>query len=224
MNSDSKDLMKLLTSRRPLSDKELDDSIGRAALRVLRHEVPDSNLHHDWFGLIDFDRFVSYLSGLFEAIPLDRLQFTIDQLIAMEKIEIRSDKIRALYGHSLRGVIVGPMKWPEIKLFHATCKRHLNAIFEYGLRSQSRTWVHLTSDVQYASRILKNHSFDGPPALLSIDARKLEGYDVTFRQPNSHVWLANHIPYPAIEVDCAGETKEWSTILGLAGLRTSCCS
>lgn len=200
MITDSNDLETLLTSKRPPSEEELDDVICRSILRVLRHGDPESDLRHDYFGLFHLEKFMSFLSRQFESLEGDRLQLAIDQLITMEKIEIRSDKIRALYGHSLRRIIVGQLKWPVTKLFHATCKRHLNSIFKYGLRPQSRTWVHLTSDVEYANRILKNHSFFGPPALLSIDARQLEDYDVTFRQPNSHVWLANRVPPAGIEV------------------------
>lgn len=200
MNLDSNDLLEQLTSGRQPSDEELEDSISRTILRVLRHADSESKLRCDYFGLFDFENFVSHICDQVGSLAPNRLQLTIDQLIALEKIEIRSGRIRALYGHSLRGIIVGEMKWPEAKLLHATYERSLPSIFEHGLRPQSRTWVHLTSDIKYADRILKNHSFDGPPVLLGIDADKLDSFDVTFRQPNSHVWLANHIPSTAIEI------------------------
>lgn len=200
MDFDSNDLLEQLTSRRHPSDEELDDTICRSVLRVLRHGDPASDLRYDYFGLFDFQKFIAFLGGQVGRPARERLQLMIDQLIAMQKIEIRGDKIRALYGHSLRGIIVGQMKWPETRLFHATCERHVASISEYGLRPQSRTWVHLTSDIEYANRILKNHSFDGPSTLLSIDACQLNRHDVTFRQPNSHVWLANHVPPIAIKV------------------------
>ena len=48
----------------------------------------------------------------------------------MEKLVIRSGKVRAVYGHPLRGIIVGHLKWPEQTLLHATVWRYLEPIFE----------------------------------------------------------------------------------------------
>jgi putative RNA 2'-phosphotransferase len=92
------------------------------------------------------------------------------------------------------------MKWPETELFHATRKRHLGSILEQGLKPQWRTWVHLTTDESYADTILENHDYEGRSVLLRVVPNLLEDLNVTFRQPNSHVWLANRIPPIAIKI------------------------
>lgn len=197
-------LLSRLTEVREMRDEELDEAIARSILRLLRHGDPSADIIHNGFGLVPVELFNCWVREQFSKVSYERFQQRfrkqIDELMVTEKIEFRAGGIRALYGHSIRGIIVGQMKWPDTTLFHATRGRHLGSIFEYGLRPQSRTWVHLTSDIEYAHRILKNHSFDEPPALLSIDAEQMEGCDVTFRQPNSHVWLANHIPPAAIGI------------------------
>ena len=124
----------------------------------------------------------------------NEFEFVSSCFTQQEKIEIRGQKIRALYGHSLPGVIAGELKWPDSLLYHATRRRHLDSIFKHGLQSQSRTWVHLTTDSKYAATILANHDYEGHSVLLSVTPSLLEDADVTFRKPNSHVWLASRIP------------------------------
>ena len=204
MGIDSEHLLTQLAMPRPLADEELTDGIERAILGGLRHETCLGELRRDCFGLSLLDEFTQHLRRKFLTIESSRFllmfQRSVEQLLKEERIEIRGDKIRALYGHSLRGVIVGEMKWPESQLFHATCDRHLNAILQYGLKPQGRTWVHLTSDEGYADNILRGHDYEGDSALLSILPSAVEDFDVTFRKPNSHVWLANHIPPVAIRI------------------------
>ena len=204
MGIDSEHLLTQLAMPRPLADEELTDGIERAILGGLRHETCLGELRRDCFGLSLLDEFTQHLRRKFLTIESSRFllmfQRSVEQLLKEERIEIRGDKIRALYGHSLRGVIVGEMKWPESQLFHATCDRHLNAILQYGLKPQGRTWVHLTSDEGYADNILRGHDYEGDSALLSILPSAIEDFDVTFRKPNSHVWLANHIPPVAIRI------------------------
>lgn len=198
MEVNSSELFNQLTSERKPSEEELNEAMSRALLRVLRHGDQFSRTCHDYFGMYRtcevFENIQSQFATMSQSSFSQLLDSVVQQLIKSEKIELRSDKIRALYGHSLRGIIVGELKWPEVTLFHATSERHLASILENGLRPQGRAWVHLTSQIEYANRIFKNHSFDGHPVLLEVDASRLENDDVTFRQPNSHVWLANLIP------------------------------
>lgn len=201
---DSESLLTQLATPCPLTDAELGDSIQRAILGGLRHEDYLDELRRDCFGLSRLDEFIQLLQRKFHSLDAARFhllfQRSVERLLIEERIEIRGDKIRALYGHSLRGVIVGEMKWPQSPLFHATSNRHLDSILEHGLRPQSRTWVHLTSNERYADEILGGHDYDGESVLLTVVPPLLEDADVTFRKPNSHVWLANHIPPFAIKI------------------------
>lgn len=204
MEFDANSLFDQLTTPRVPDAGELHEAVSRAVLRVLRHGDESLAVQHDRFGLFLTNEFAAVLQTHSKLLAEDDFAETLDRviqsLIATEKLEIRGSRIRALYGHSLRGIIVGQLKWPEIPMFHATSRRHLDSILEHGLRPQGRTWVHLTSEIEYANRIFKNHSFDGHPVLLEVDASRLEDHDVTFRRPNSHVWLANFIPPVGIKV------------------------
>lgn len=204
MSDESSGLLKQLTSRREPTETELEELIGRAILGVLRHDDKSTPANHDQFGLLIKNQLQASIEARFRTISEDVLSKcygkVVDSLIAMEKIEIRGDKIRAMYGHSLRGIIVGEMKWPEVALYHATRKRHLGSILATGLTPRGRTWVHLTGNARYAADILTNHDYEGGSVLLKVIPDLLADCDVTFRKPNSHVWLANHIPPIGIEV------------------------
>ena len=204
MTFDSDTLLEQLAVRRPFTDEELDDRIGRTILGGLRHPNPLANIRHDCFGLFQLENFNRFVTSRFQQAELvrfhERFEQVFEQLVAKEKIEICGDKVRALYGHSLRGIIVGEMKWPKTKLFHATRERHLESILEHGLRPQGRTWVHLTTNERYADTILKNHGYEGRSILLRVVPDLLEDFDVTFRKPNSHVWLANRVPPVGIKI------------------------
>ena len=204
MEVDFNVLLKQLTSPRLLSPEEQREVMTRAVLRVLRHGDSAARIFHDRFGLYRSNDFVALIRSQFSRMPQEAFAEQFDSVVQLlmesERIEFRSGKIRALYGHSIQGIIVGQMKWPEVPLFHATSQRHLPLILEFGLRPQGRSWVHLTSQLEYANRIQKHHSYDGHGTLLRIAPERLEDHSVTFRQPNSHIWLANRITPEAIQV------------------------
>lgn len=204
MNFDSDSLLAQLATPRATTDSELDDAIQRAILCRLRHRNQTSDLSHDYFGLVRVNEFTRCIESRFQNVGLcrfrKRFQICIEELVELEKIEFRCEKIRALYGHSLPGVIVGEMKWPNFPLYHATRRQHLDSILKHGLQSQSRTWVHLTTDSRYAAKILANHDYEEGSVLLSVTPVLLEDSDVTFRKTNSHVWLASWVPPFAIKI------------------------
>ncbi len=198
------ELLSQLTTQREPSEEELNETMTRAVLGLLRHGDRDAKIRNDYFGLYSSEEIFTVIRNRFSKLSWrafsERFNTIIQSLIESEKVEIRSNKIRALYGHSIRGIIVGEMKWPEVKLFHATRGLLVSKILTEGLRPQGRTWVHLTSQLEYANRILKHHSFGGRGVLLIINPQRLEGDNVTFRQPNSHIWLATAISPAAIRV------------------------
>lgn len=197
-------LLSQLTTARVIRDDELANAISRAILRLLRHGDSAFGVVFDQFGLVAEEEFKTWIGRRFPDIPAERFQACLasqlDDLLAAEKIEFRCGRIRALYGHSIRRILVGEMKWPETTLMHATCRKHLKAIIRDGLSPRSRSRVQLTSCRKYAKKIYDGHTVIAPAAMLSIDPERISPDDVTFRKPNSHVWLANWIPPEAIEI------------------------
>jgi RNA:NAD 2'-phosphotransferase (TPT1/KptA family) len=107
-------LFSQLTTARVIRDDELVNGISQAILRLLRHGDSASGVVFDQFGLVAEEQFKTWIGRQFPDIPAERFQAClasqIDELLAAEKIEFRCGRIRALYGHSIRRVLVGEMK------------------------------------------------------------------------------------------------------------------
>lgn len=74
------------------------------------------------------------------------------------RYEMTSQKIRALQGHSVKGInpgyepYTGP--WP---LYHGTKTTRLESIYRRGILSGHREYVHLSSDIKQAKKVGSRH-------------------------------------------------------------------
>ena len=193
-------LGELLSRPRCFSRHEYDGFLRRKILGLLRHPQQDSELRHDQFGLVPTQTLARHVDQITVGVrPADLSQFFSDilsTLVDEERIEIRGPKVRALYGHSLPGVLVGRLEWPTQRLLHVTRAWQATPILWKGLKRRRRSYVHLTTSFEYALKLFEQHPESS--LFLEVDPEKLLDDDVFFRKPNSHVWLANRIPPHAI--------------------------
>lgn len=108
------------------------------------------------------------------------------------RFEIKNDRIRARYGHSLKV----RTDWSESddippKLYHATDPQRLPSIFEKGLLPMKRIEVHLCDNPDDAVDVGKRHC--NLPALLEIDARKMieSGYRI---RKKGRIYTTDFVP------------------------------
>lgn len=99
--------------------------------------------------------------------------------------------IRASQGHSIP-VDLGlrPAVPPEV-LYHGTVAAVLTAIRAEGLRPMRRTHVHLSADVETATRVGARH---GKPVVLRVAAARMAADGLDFFLSANGVWLAAHVP------------------------------
>lgn len=112
--------------------------------------------------------------------------------------EIKEDRIRAFYGHTMPMKIVKEEKIPPDILYHGTARRFLAEIKESGLLPQSRQYVHLSQDIETAKNVGKRHDYQ--PLVLVIDATAAWNEGVKFYYGNEKVWLVDSIPSKYIAV------------------------
>jgi putative RNA 2'-phosphotransferase len=117
--------------------------------------------------------------------------------------EIRGNRIRALYGHSLDEKIRRIPSEPPPVLFHGTDRRALEHILEEGLRRMGRQYVHLTSEKAYALSARSRRI--GHPVLLEIRATDAWKHGIQFYQANAIVWLTMDVPITFLERFTVGE-------------------
>lgn len=108
------------------------------------------------------------------------------------RFEIRGDRIRALYGHSLDGKLAKEEACPPDELFHGTSPGSLGRIREEGLMPMGRQYVHLSADRASAGEVGRRKADD--PVILSVAAGEAHRSGVAFYRGNERVWLADRVP------------------------------
>jgi len=163
---------------------------------ILRHHPEKADLELDRKG---FTRLDSLLGSLDNTKYSWAGKSDIEYLIKnsnKERFEIKSNKIRALYGHSVE-VNIKDSTEPPTLLYHGTSPNSLDSILEEGLKSMNRQYVHLSKSKDEAYKVGKRHHNN--PIILEIEAKSAwkEGIEF-FEKPD--VVLAKNIPPKYISI------------------------
>ncbi len=170
------------------------ERLSRTVAHALRHEPWLYELELDEGGWAPLDQ-------LLEALRRDRPEWSdleVEDLREMirrsdrRRYEIRSGRIRALYGHSLPERLQKEAAEPPPSLFHGTDPGALSAIRSEGLRPMGRQYVHLSVDRSTAEEVGRRKARE--PAILRVDAGGAHSDGVTFYAGNEKVWLSDRVP------------------------------
>ena len=109
------------------------------------------------------------------------------------RFEFNSDKtkVRALYGHSVEVDLLLCKQEPPLRLLHGTALKYIDSIRNYGLKSKSRQYVHLTEDKYLAIMIGSRH---GQAVLLEINSLAMFNDGYNFYHTNNGTWLTAEVP------------------------------
>lgn len=108
-----------------------------------------------------------------------------------QRFSIVDDEIRANYGHSFADRISHSAAVPPRLLFHGTHAAAIDLILRDGLRPMKRQYVHLTPDVELASRVGARR---GKPMLIEVDAAVANAAGTVFYRANESFWLVDELP------------------------------
>jgi len=100
-------------------------------------------------------------------------------------------RIRANQGHSIAidlGLKAQPA--PAI-LYHGTATRFLDNILQQGLKKMNRQHVHLSADVETATKVGSRH---GKPVILTVNTQGMSEDGYAFYQSENGVWLTETVP------------------------------
>lgn len=167
---------------------------------ALRHAPWEYELELDEQGFVPIAQLLHALneSGTYER---EVTQADLEQIIAnseKKRHEIVGDKIRALYGHTIPQIIKKEPGIPHAVLYHGTTHRALPQILQDGLKPMQRQYVHLSIDVETATRVGKRR--DPEPVILKIDTEAAQKAGIQFYIGNDKVWLCNRVPKECITV------------------------
>lgn len=170
---------------------------------ALRHAPWEYELELDEHGFVPV---VQLLHALNESGTYEReiTQGDLEEIIATsekKRHEIAGEKIRALYGHTTPQVIKKEPGNPPAILYHGTSHKALPKILEEGLKPMQRQYVHLSVDIDTATRVGKRR--DPNPVILRIDTGKAQKAGVEFFIGNDKVWLCKELPKEYLQVNNA---------------------
>ena len=169
-------------------------AISRLASHALRHEPGSYGLSLDAEGWVEIDELLTALHAQGpEWFEVDRA--SLELMIATsakKRHEIKGDRIRALYGHSVTAEINYVEGVPPEILFHGTSALAWESIRVEGLRPMNRQRVHLAVDVETATAVGSRK--DSSPMILAVRAQDAQLAGSTFWIANETIWLSDHVP------------------------------
>jgi putative RNA 2'-phosphotransferase len=120
----------------------------------------------------------------------------------LDEVVARSDKqrfafdptgtlIRANQGHSVDVDLQLAPATPPALLYHGTARHNVAAILQVGLQKMARHHVHLSGDVETATRVGARH---GQPVVFEVNAATMQQAGCVFYRSANGVWLTDQVP------------------------------
>lgn len=158
---------------------------------VLRHNPGRIGIALDAAGWVEVDTLLAALRR--HGRELSRGQ--LDRIVAENdkkryEYDESGTRIRASQGHSVDVDLGYAPAQPPSVLYHGTATTTLAAIFREGLKPGKRHHVHLSADIETATKVGARH---GRPAVLSVDAARMRADGHLFFRSTNGVWLTEHV-------------------------------
>ena len=163
---------------------------------ILRHQPQEYKLSLDKHGFADFKTVVNLLKERFPQVEEDQIRNLIEEDL-QQRFQLKDDKIRARYGHSIDVEPFEVCAQVPNTLFHGTSSENAQMILKEGLGPARRKFVHLSMTTEDAIRVGRRKSDD--PVLLAIDAKRAQSEWITFWREGK-VFLAEAVPVQYIHV------------------------
>ena len=165
---------------------------------ILRHNPGKIGLELDKNGWADIESLISKAA---------KKRMTLNKALLNEVVEtnekqrfaISSDglRIRANQGHSIKVDLGLEPKQPPPVLFHGTATRFVESILKQGLVKGKRQHVHLSADIETASKVGKRH---GKLAIFKLNIDKMVENKCVFYRSKNGVWLTDFVEPQFLEL------------------------
>lgn len=159
---------------------------------VLRHAPETIKLSLDANGWANVEELLQQCNAFQKNLDFE----TLEHIVATndkKRFAFNDDKtkIRASQGHSVAiDLDIKPLTPPDV-LFHGTVEKFLDAIQKEGLQKMSRQHVHLSKDIETATKVALRR---GKPVILTIETQRMiqDGYQ--FYCSENGIWLTEEVP------------------------------
>jgi putative RNA 2'-phosphotransferase len=161
---------------------------------VLRHRAPDFGLAPDAEGFVPLDALLAVVRRTPDLHADRPAVLRVVEEGRPKRFELRGDRIRASYGHSLKtdAPVAYPPALPPPLLYHGTTARALAGIRRHGLQPMRRQYVHLSTSVERAGTVGGRRTRQ--PIVLVVRAQAAHAAGIVFHSPEPQHYLAAAVP------------------------------
>lgn len=174
-----------------ISEKE-NTRISKFLSLVLRHQPETIGIKLDENGWADVKDLIHKLKVNGLAVTKEILDHVVETN-SKKRFAYNEDrtKIRASQGHSVSVDLGYEPKEPPDILYHGTASQFVDSIFKGGLQKGSRHHVHLSENIETATKVGQRH---GKPVIFEVAARQMFEDGFAFFVSENNVWLTDSVP------------------------------
>ncbi len=178
-----------------LNDEQT-ERLGRFVSGALRHFPDDLGLAMNQHGWVDVDVLCDAMRTRYKWANKEKL-FSIIESDEKGRYELRGNKIRARYGHSVDIDLDYPGN-TLAELYYGASREEVDILLEKGIKPIKQRYVHLSTSAEKAKEVAKIHTED--PVLLSINAEEAQRDGVTMLSATENIVLSEEIPPQYLKV------------------------
>ncbi|HTW40552.1 MAG TPA: RNA 2'-phosphotransferase [Thermoplasmata archaeon] len=176
-----------------MNDREL-DHLGRILTGILRHFPDRYSLTIDERGWISLPQIVRAISQKHPAYHWLRTQHlvAIAETDPKGRYEVRDDRIRATYAHTVEVDLDLPTENIPDHLYYPVTEEEAAIVLEVGLKPSDRRKVHLSKtalDAHSAGSVRRPN-----PVILEVDANRARTDGIVIMQAGKTVFLVEKVP------------------------------
>jgi putative RNA 2'-phosphotransferase len=176
-----------------MNDREL-DHLGRILTGILRHFPDRYGLEIDSRGWVSLPAIVRAIGQKHPAYHWLRTQHlvAIAETDAKGRYEVRDDRVRATYAHTVEVDLDLPTENIPDHLYYPVTEEEVAIVLEVGLKPSDRKKVHLSrtaGDAHSAGSVRT-----AQPVVLEVDARRARSDGIVIMQAGKTVFLVNQVP------------------------------
>jgi putative RNA 2'-phosphotransferase len=178
-----------------MTEQQNRQSKSKLLTYILRHHPDKYNLKLDKNGWIDINILLNEIN-ISKQNKVGNISYNdiIEIVKLCEKQRFQLDetkmKIRANQGHSIEVDLEFEEKNPPKILFHGTCDKIIDIIFEQGINKMARHHVHMSENIISAIQVGKRR---GNPIIIIINSQQMHDDGIKFYISNNNVWLTDYV-------------------------------
>lgn len=172
--------------------KEKDIKISRFMSLILRHKPEVIGCKLDREGWIKTSSLIKGMQNKGEDVTFNDIERIVkEDDKGRYAFNFDKTRIRARQGHSIKVDLNLKPQIPPTILFHGTGKKYVDSIFDKGIKSKQREFVHLSDELDTAIKVGSRH---GEVFVLEIDTEKMIKDGYKFFKSENGVWLTKKVP------------------------------